>query len=634
MYVIGTAGHVDHGKSTLVAALTGIDPDRLKEEKAREMTIDLGFAWLKLNDEVEIGIIDVPGHRDFIENMLAGVGGIDMVVFVIAADEGVMAQTKEHLAIIDLLQIKSGIIALTKSDLIADAEWFDLLEEEICGTVKGTVLAAAPIIRVSAKTGFGLDTLKNELIKRLENLPEKPDLNRPRLPVDRVFSIAGFGTVLTGTLLDGQFNTGDEVLLLPSNLKGRVRTIQNHKRKSQRALPGSRTAINISGVDVNQVKRGDVLVTPGHYDTTNRLDVQFRLLKDASTPLEHNTHLKLFLGSAEIPVRSRLIGTDKLMPGDTGWLQLELESEVVAVRGDHYILRRPSPGETLGGGIVLNTKSPRRYKRFSQEIVKQYETFMAGTPAEIFLNALERLQFATVSEVVAASKFTTQQAADVITELVKDELIISLEKDESTSTHSTVVSSAQWQATRKKVELLLSTYHQNNKLRRGIAREELKSRLGFHQKLFNLILATLIDEGVVCEDGTVLKLPEHEVMFTPAQQTRLDQLMEKFSQAPYSPPSVKECEAIVGEELLAGLIDTGMLVQVADDVVFRKMDYDHLYAEIIGQLSNGEPVTVAGFRDRYQTSRKYALAFLEYLDKAGTTVRDGDLRRLRKSPYR
>ena len=634
MYVIGTAGHVDHGKSTLVAALTGIDPDRLKEEKDREMTIDLGFAWLKLTDEIEIGIIDVPGHRDFIENMLAGVGGIDTVIFVIAADEGVMAQTREHLAIIDLLQIKSGVIALTKSDLISDPEWFDLLEEDIRETVKDTVLAEAPIVRVSAKTGFGLQELKELLVDRLKILPGKPDLGRPRLPVDRVFSIAGFGTVLTGTLLDGHLNTGDEVVVLPANHKGRVRTIQNHKRKAQSAYPGSRTAVNISGVDVQQVKRGDILVTPGHYELTNRLDVQFRLLKDASMPLEHNTHLKLYLGSAEIPVRSRLIGSEKLLPGDTGWLQLELESNVVAVRGDHYILRRPSPGETLGGGIVLNTRSPRRYKRFSSEVIKQYETFLEGTPAEMFLHALDRLQFASVSEVISNANLAKTQTDEILAELEKDHLIMPLEKDGAISYSSLITSSAHWNAIKKNAELLLGSYHQQFKLRPGMAREEFKSRLGFQQKIFNLVLSNLISQSVISEDGAVLKLPGHEIIFTPAQKARADDLLGKFAAEPYAPPSVKECEAMVGEALLSGLIETGQLIQVADDVLFRKHDYDEIYAEIIQKLQNGEQVTVAVFRDHYHTSRKYALGFLEYLDRIGVTERDGDNRRLRKSSHR
>ena len=343
MRVIGTAGHVDHGKSTLVAALTGINPDRLKEEQIREMTIDLGFAWVMLPDGEDVGVVDVPGHRDFIENMLSGVGGIDAVLFVVAADEGVMPQTKEHLAILDLLQIQGGVIALTKVDLIDDAEWLDLMELDVRDAVQNTVLEEAPILRVSARTGEGLEQLKQTLAVQLAERPPRFDLGRPRLPVDRVFSISGFGTVVTGTLLDGVLHPGDEVEILPAGVRGRVRGLQNHKRKVETAFPGSRTAVNISGVEVDQIHRGNVVSKPGLYKLTRRLDVHFSLLKDVSTPMRHNTRVKFFLGSAEVSARVRLLGLDELLPGQVGWLQIETEEPVVTVRGDRYILRRPLP---------------------------------------------------------------------------------------------------------------------------------------------------------------------------------------------------------------------------------------------------------------------------------------------------
>ena len=305
MHVIGTAGHVDHGKSTLVQALTGTNPDRLKEEREREMTIDLGFAWLKLPDGEDVGIVDVPGHRDFIENMLAGVGGIDAVIFVIAADEGIMPQTREHLAILDLLQISDGVIALTKVDLIDDPDWLDLVEEDVRAAMRGTVLESAPIVRVSARTRFGLDELLTGLSTCLAKHPARIDLGRPRLPIDRVFTIAGFGTVVTGTLSDGHLRVGEEIQVLPSGLRGRVRGLQTHKKKEEFAVPGSRTAVNISGVNIDQIKRGDVIAHPGKYQPTRRLDVHFRLLANISQPLEHSTEVKLFLGAAEVVARVR-----------------------------------------------------------------------------------------------------------------------------------------------------------------------------------------------------------------------------------------------------------------------------------------------------------------------------------------
>ncbi|MDO9348938.1 MAG: selenocysteine-specific translation elongation factor, partial [Anaerolineales bacterium] len=299
MRVIGTAGHVDHGKSTLITALTGINPDRLKEEQEREMTIDLGFAWLTLPDGEEIGIVDVPGHRDFIENMLAGVGGIDATLLVIAADEGVMPQTREHLAILDLLQISAGLVVLTKIDLIDDPDWLELIESDVRQALKDTVLADAPIIRVSSKTQTGFPELLETLGLLLQERPTRLDLGRPRLPVDRVFSIPGFGTVVTGTLTDGRLNLGEEVVILPTGLRGRVRGLQTHKKKEEIALPGSRTAVNISGVNVDQIRRGEVIAHPGQYHPTRMLDVRFRLLPDVSGPLRHAGEVKLFIGTSE-----------------------------------------------------------------------------------------------------------------------------------------------------------------------------------------------------------------------------------------------------------------------------------------------------------------------------------------------
>ena len=354
MRVIGTAGHVDHGKSTLIEALTGIHPDRLKEEREREMTIDLGFAWLELPGGEPVGIVDVPGHRDFIENMLAGIGGIDAVLFVVAADEGVMPQTREHLAILDILQINGGVIALTKIDMVSEDEWLDLVEDDVSRVVAGTILQDAPILRVSAKNDLGLSELLVTLEEVLAEKPPRQDLGRPRLPVDRVFSIAGFGTVVTGTMSDGHLQVGDEVEILPDGTHGRIRGLQTHKQKEELAIPGSRTAINISGVGLDAVKRGDVVVHPGDYQPSQRMDLRFRLLPDVSQSLKHNTEVKLFIGAAEVLARVRTLGKEEIQPGDEGWLQLEMREPIVAIRGDHYIIRRPSPGETLGGGRVVD----------------------------------------------------------------------------------------------------------------------------------------------------------------------------------------------------------------------------------------------------------------------------------------
>ena len=362
MRIIGTAGHVDHGKSTLVTALTGVDPDRLKEEKAREMTIDLGFASLTLPNGESMGIIDVPGHRDFIGNMLSGIGGIDAVLLIIAADEGVSAQTREHLAILDLLDIQKGFVVLTKIDLVSEPEWIDLVELEAQEVLANTSLKDAKILRVSAITGEGISELLQALQELLQDLPPKADLNRPRLPVDRVFSLTGFGTIVTGTLLDGSFAIGDEIVCMPDGRPGRIRGLQNHKHKLQKIAPGHRTAININGLDKEDIKRGDVITKPGTYTPTTRLDAHFRLIHDASKPLKHNTEVKVFIGSAETSARLRLLGTEKLKQGESAFIQLKLDNPIIAARGDHYVLRLPSPAETIGGGVIIDPH-PSRFWR-------------------------------------------------------------------------------------------------------------------------------------------------------------------------------------------------------------------------------------------------------------------------------
>jgi selenocysteine-specific elongation factor len=390
MHVIGTAGHVDHGKSTLVLALTGIDPDRLREEKEREMTIDLGFAWLTLPNGDPVGIIDVPGHRDFVENMLAGVGGIDAALFIVAADEGVMPQTREHLAILDLLGVSRGVVALTKTDLAESEDWIELVAADVSETLDGSVLQGSPIIPVSARTGQGLDDLTAALQEMLSQVEPRHDRGRPRLPIDRVFTISGFGTVVTGTLTDGSFAVGQEVEILPKGLGARVRGLQTHKEKVERTVPGSRVAMNLSGVSKGELARGDVVTTPGWLRGTVLVDVQLRYLPSAPRPLRHNAQLKFFTGAAETLARVRLLGQDELPPGETGWAQLRLQDPVAMVKGDRFIVRLPSPPATVGGGTAIDPHPGRRHRRTRPEVISRLETLSQGSPAEILLQSLER----------------------------------------------------------------------------------------------------------------------------------------------------------------------------------------------------------------------------------------------------
>jgi selenocysteine-specific elongation factor len=629
MRVIGTAGHVDHGKSTLIEALTGTHPDRLKEERAREMTIELGFGWLTLPDGEEVGIVDVPGHRDFIENMLAGVGSIDAALLVIAADEGIMPQTKEHLAILDLLQIPSGLLVLTKIDLIQDRDWLDLVEADIRAAVKDTVLSDAPIVRVSARTGSGLDQLKATLSEILKRKPARPDLGRPRLPIDRVFTMSGFGTVVTGTLSDGHLAIGDEIQILPSGLSGRIRGLQTHRKKEETAVPGSRTAVNISGIASEQIRRGEVLIHPGQYQSTRRLDARFRLLSDVSSSLKHASEVKVFIGTTETMARLRLLDTEELAPGKEGWIQLELREPVVSVRSDRYILRRPSPGETLGGGVIVDAQPKDRHRRFDESVLKSLAALSRGSPADILLEAALALEAAPLKEIVARSHLEATQAEQAIRELFDSNQLVALEDGRLNPTSEILVmASPRWNDLQTRAEKLIRNYHEQFPLRRGIPREELKSRLKLSPRVFNAIIAKL--ENRISSSGNSVFLSTHEIKFDNGQQAKVQALMRKFAQNPYSPPGVRECQAETDEEIVNALIELGELVAVSPDVVFRKQDYDSMVAQVRARIQKNGKIALAEVRDLFNTSRKYAQALLEHLDAIGVTMREGDHRKLRQ----
>jgi selenocysteine-specific elongation factor len=629
MRVIGTAGHVDHGKSTLVEALTGTHPDRLKEEREREMTIDLGFAYLTLPDGEEVGIVDVPGHRDFIENMLAGIGGIDAALFVVAADEGVMPQTREHLAILDLLQIPTGVIALTKIDLVEDPEWLDLVAEDVRSTVAGTVLGSAPLVRVSARTKKGIPELLSALGECLEARPPRPDIGRPRLPVDRVFTIPGFGTVVTGTLIDGHLEVGEDVEVLPAGHRGRIRGLQAHKHSVAKASPGGRTAINLSGLSVEQICRGDVVVHPGDYHPTRRLDVHFRLLPDVGRPLKHNTEVKLFLGSKEVIARVRLLGVKQLSPGDQVWLQLETREPVVSVHGDRYILRIPSPPMTIGGGVVVDPHPKGRHKRFSDAVLSRLEALLQGTPEDVLLQAVHSLGMASVQQVIDSTTLSQEEAFPVLERLVSEGELFLLQQPFSSV--AMITTPNHWTEVSRRMLETLEGYHRKNPLRTGMPREELKSRLRLSTREFNAVLSRLVEEGVLVEAGPLMSLATHEVRFTAEQREQVERLLAEFQASPFSPPTVKACVQAVGEAIYTAMVDLGYLVPVSEEVVFRREDYQNMRQQVIDWFASHPTLTVAELRDRWGTSRRYVLAFLEHLDAAGVTIREGDVRRLRSA---
>lgn len=609
-FVVGTAGHIDHGKSTLITALTSIDPDRLAEEKRRGMTIDLGFAHMTLPSGREIGIIDVPGHARFMRNMLAGAHGLDAVLLVIAADEGVMPQTREHLEVIDLLEVKRGLVALTKIDLV-DGEWITLVTAEIAETLKGTSLEGAPTVPVSAVTGEGLDRLTTELDALLEQAEPRPDLGRPRLPIDRVFTMSGFGTVVTGTLVDGSLRVGDEMVVAPGGRPARIRGLQRHNRKVDSVEPGSRVAANLTGVEKTDLARGDVLASPRTLNAIRRADARIRVLASAPHPLRHGAEMLLHVGTCEVGCRVIMLGADEIAPGDEGWVQLYLERPIAVVAQDRFVLRQPSPSTTFAGGTIVDV-APRKHPRHDSAVRESLARRAAGNVLQE-----ELAKYPRGVAVAALLKATTAVNAD-------------LAQLKARRIGDWVYSEEAWKAITTRAAQELTDYHHAHPLRAGMAREEFRSRLGVPPASFVAVVRGLAEEGHVVERDGAVALAGHEVALE-TQNGPASELVRLLSAEPFTPPSLSEATQRAGanEEVVRALTRRGDIVRLSDDIAFSKDAYEmavKLVNEIIA--ANGS-VTVAQLRDRMGASRRPVLALLEYLDGQRITRRVGDTRVLR-----
>ena len=642
MSCIGTAGHIDHGKSTLVKVSTGIDPDRLAEEKERGMTIDLGFAWLTLPNGREVSIVDVPGHEDFIKNMLAGVGGIDAALLVVAADEGVMPQTHEHLAILDLLRVQRGVVALTKADLV-DEEWLELVREEVAEQLKPTTLAGAEIMPVSAYTGQGIPALLAQLERILDESQERQNIARPRLPINRVFTMTGFGTVVTGTLLDGIFRPGQEVEVLPPGLKTRIRSLQTHRHQVEVAAPGSRVAMNLANVPRTELARGNVVTLPGQLQSTMLIDARVQLLADAARPLGHNTLVDFYSGSQEVPAKVRLLDVVELKPGHSAWAQLRLSRPAVLARRDRFILRIPSPSMTIGGGEVIDVQ-PRYHRRFQQPVLTALDTLERGSPDELVLAALDRRRESSR----AGAKSLHGLVGYELAEIVKQS---NLSRDVTQQTLETLLSERRvrrlgslwfaqtvWEALREESIRLVSEQHRQYPLRSGLSKEEWRTRINLSPKMASEVFLALQEEGQLAEaisisgtSGGFIRLPGFVPIFNAAQQQRVEQLLRLFHEHPYNPPGRAEAETIVGAEVLASLIEQGRLVKLggsSDVVLFLRETYEEAIAKLVIYLQEHGKMTAAEARDVLGTTRKYILPLLEHMDERRITRRIGDERLL------
>lgn len=626
--VIGTAGHIDHGKTTLIKALTGIETDRLKEEIKRGITIDLGFAWFDLPGGRRAGIVDVPGHERFIKNMLAGVSGIDIVLLIVSADEGVMPQTREHLDILSLLHIKKGIVVMTKADLV-EPEWLELVQEEIREALKGTFMAEAPMVPVSSVTRQGLDTL-TALIDRMTQETETRNTAAPfRFPVDRVFSVTGFGTVVTGTLTEGVVREGQEAVLYPSGTVTRIRKIQVHGASMDQASAGQRVALNLANLKKTDISRGDVLAAPGSLRETWMIDAQIELLPHEHRTLDNWTRLRLYHGTREVLCRLVLLDRDTLEPGETAVVQLRLEEAMACRYMDRFVLRFYSPLETIGGGVVLDPH-PAKHKRFKDDILQDLEQKLAGDQGQILESTLLKLSpsLPDAKELQLRSGLEKHSFDEKLQELLQQGIALQIEE--------TLIHRHYMDQLAEEVASALENWHRKYPLRAGMPKEEVRSRLMKQAKsrLFDSFLKKLEAEGVLKVLEKDLALAAYSVQLPEATQRTLDRVAEIFREAGFNSPTLEEAFETAGEKAVDGeivnfLLAQNTLVTFGEGLYYHQEAYEKLKALILEHLKNTGSITVGDLRDLAGTSRKYAIPMLEHLDSLRITQRDGDKRVLR-----
>ncbi len=617
--ILGTAGHIDHGKSSLVKALTGIDPDRLKEEKERGITIDLGFADLNYPDGLTVGIVDVPGHERLVKNMLAGAGGIDLVLLVIAADEGVMPQSREHLHICNLLKIKSGLIAVTKADLVEE-DWLDLVKDEVRTFVKGTFLEEAEIVPVSSKTMFNVDLLKEKIREAALRVEPKQTKGLFRLPIDRVFTLKGFGTVITGTAISGSISVDDAAEILPSNIESKVRGLHSHGKPIQTAYAGQRVAINLQGIDKDEIKRGDSVVLPEKFIPTRKIDAKVELLVD-SPVLKSKSLIHFHLGTAETIARIILYGKNEVKASEDCYCQFRLRDPVIAMSGDRYIIRRFSPVETIGGGEVLDPLSSRRSKK---ESIDDLTTFEKGTLAEKIATKVKSsgIYGIKVSLIEGWIKAEIPSIKDAIKVLKEKGVLLRFE--------DSLVHKSAFDTFRETIKKIADDFHRKNPLKTGMLKEELRARFNIDPRLFGNLLMAVKD---IIIDKELIRLATFSVALSQGDETVKSKIFGLIEKSGFQPPSKEELSQALklDQKHLSDILDLmtkeGSLVRISDTIHITSSIYDKMIADLKNFYSNKPEMTVAEFRDVLNTSRKYALPFLEYLDSHKITLRVGDVRK-------
>lgn len=629
--IIGTAGHIDHGKTTLIKALTGRDTDRLREEKERGISIELGFTYFDLPSGRRAGIIDVPGHERFIKNMLAGAGGIDAVILVIAADEGVMPQTREHLNILSLLQVKKGIIALTKKDMV-DQEWLEMITEQVREETSDTFLKDAKIIPVSSINGEGLPELIAEIDSLTETVKEKDSREVFRLPVDRAFTITGFGTVVTGTLISGSINEGDKIEIYPRKTETKVRSIQVHEKNVKTAYAGQRVAINITNIKLDEIRRGDILAQPGRMEPTMMLDARLEILKNADKIIDNRDRLRFYHGTSEIMCRVVLLDREELKPGEGAFVQLRLEEDTACMKGDRFVIRTYSPMLTIGGGTILEPNPPKR-KRFKEEVIDELKIKEQGNPAEIVERYLIQNsdKFPEKKTVLKATGNVTPELYDKIaSELLEKQLIFEFRLGEETyMLHVKYLRDVETKLTE-----LLKSFHKRNPLKSGISKEELRTKVfeNIKPRLADMVFGYFEANGIIRLENQYASLSDFKVQFNRQQEHIRDVILQEYKKNRFNPPRLLELveanrfDRNQCQEVFNALIEMGELMKIDEDIAFLKDAYDEAVVLLRKYIKEHGSIQLGQFRDLLGTSRKYAMAFLDYFDQNKITKRVGDNR--------
>ncbi|MBF0302107.1 MAG: selenocysteine-specific translation elongation factor [Desulfamplus sp.] len=633
--ILGTAGHIDHGKTSLIRALTGIETDRLKEEKERGITIELGFASITLSDGNVVGIVDVPGHEKFVKNMVAGASGIDLVAMTIAADEAVMPQTREHMEICSLMGIKYGFVAMTKIDLV-DEELMELAIEDIKGFTKGTFLENAPIVPLSSTTGEGLDLFRITLDKICNDIPERPFSPIFRLPVDRVFSMKGFGTVITGTLASGKVNVGENIMVFPSLITSKVRGIQVHGQSVESVSAGTRTAINFQGLDKDMVNRGDILSTPDTLRPSYMVDAYLHYLTSNVKSAKARTRVRFHSGTSEIMGNVILLDREELMPGDTAPVQIRLETPVCCMNGDRFVIRSYSPVKTIGGGHILNP-APKKHRLFNQEIIQGLNALVENNPEQsisFFINQ-GGATGVLFDDLRIMTSIADKKLESFLQKMLAARQIIQTDKDKRIFVHGDVVDKLS-----KDIVVKLQQYHQENPLKESMSKEELKSKFRAFRdkdsKLFPLVVARLVKDATIVQEANSIRLSTHKVALKVDLQAVKEKIFNIYEKSGLTPPFFRDvCNELsvdpkIGRDVLQMLIDEKRVIKTKDDLYFNFKAITDLEKQLVEFLNKSGEITTPQFKDMTGISRKYVIPIIEYFDSINLTIRVGDTRQLRK----